>query len=422
MSLVAVKHLKQIDALNDPTRFKFWLAGRRGGKTQGIREDILKRVPSMPAKSGLLYLGPTNQDAKDLIWEELRDRIDHLGWRYQERISRQRFEFSRGRYIHILGAEKIRRVRGKRYVHAYLDEVAYYTVPLHQVWRALRPCLSDFAGGATLATTPDGKGTDAYDFHISILNKPDWKYFHWKTIDNPYIDPAEIEAARRELDPKSFHQEYEAGWESFAGLAYYCFDENTHISRDDTCKAFDWNLPLNFSLDFNVNPTSLLLSQVHGPVERWKREYSLKNSSTIETVRAFCEDFKADRERINIVIHGDASGNSRKSNTGLSDYHYLREMLNEYGYRFTSAVPGANPAIIDRVAHTNAVLKNVKGESRTLIDSSCVDLIRDLSSQELDGRLPSPKNNLGHKADAFGYRAHWRVVAENRKPQATVDL
>lgn len=420
------KHYKQIDAFRHPSRFKFLLAGRRGGKTFGLKEDILKQIPVMPDKSGIAYIGPTNQDAKELIWDELIDRLDDLKWKYQPKVTAQRFEFSRGRYIQILGAEKIRRVRGKRFFKAYLDEIAYYTTPLQDIWRAVRPTLSDFGGGAVVGTTPNGKGTQAYDFYLECLKKSDWKYFHWTTLDNPFINPVEVEAAKRELDPRSFNQEYMAGWESYEGLAYYCFDENLHIATDGRCKNFDYSVPVELSFDFNVNPTTLLVSQnipqAGIPHIYWRKEYSQKNSSTPDTVRTFCEDFKKDRGAIRLELYGDATGGNRKSTTGRSDYYYAEEMLKEYGFQFQKKVAASNPPIIDRVSYTNSWLKNVKGESRMSIDPGCTDLIRDLSSQILEGRHPSDKNNLGHKADACGYRVYWQQMLASRQPTRTVEL
>lgn len=378
----------------------------------------------MPGKSGLLYMGPTNQDAMELIWDELIDRLDELGWRYKPLISKQRIQFSHGRYIQVLGAEKIRRVRGKKYYKAWLDEIAFYTVDLKTIWKALRPTLSDFKGHAIVGTTPNGKGTQAYDMYLDIIKKPRfWKFFHWTTLDNPFIDPQEVEDAKAELDAKSFNQEYLAGWESYEGLAYYCFDEALHIKP---CANFDYQFPIDLSFDFNVNPTTLLLGQNvpnHGvPHIYYRKEYSFKNSSTEATLRAFADDFKNDRERITLDLYGDAAGNNRSSNTGRSDYHYVEEILNHHGFTFRKKVPAANPPVVDRVAHANSWLKNVKGESRVTIDPSCSDLIRDLSSQPLDGRHPSDKNNLGHKADAFGYRIYWQQIMAGRGPQRTTEL
>jgi hypothetical protein len=413
------KHLKQIDFLDDPARFKFLLAGRRGGKTVGMVEDVAESIPTCPNGGELFYIGPTNQGAMELAWEKMEERFDELKWKCKPRISEQCFHFTRGRKVYIIGAEKIRRVRGHKLWRAYLDEVAFFTEDLNSIWRAVRPALSDLRGEAVLGTTPNGKGTPAYDFYLSILQKPDWKYFHWKTLDNPFISAEEIEDARHDLDEKSFRQEYEAQWESFEGLAYYCFNENEHIK---SCKDFDFRAPVAMCLDFNVNPTSLILAQYMNGKVSFRREYSQKNSSTVDTMKSFCEDFKAHRSEMHIEIHGDATGNSRKSSTGRSDYFYIEEILAANSFNFQKKVLSANPAIIDRVAYVNAWLKNVKGESRIEIDGQCVDLIRDLSSQVLEGRFPSDKNNLGHKADAIGYYINWLHIIAGRRPQGSIQL
>lgn len=414
-----IKHLKQREAINDPARFKYLLCGRRGGKTVGIRESILKAATEMPPYSGILYMGPTHDQAMELIWEELDLRMEQMGWKYKPRPSVRKFLLPNGRYIQVLGAEKARRVRGKKYYRAFLDEIAFYTVDLNEIWRAIRPALSDLKGKAVLATTPNGKGTQAYDFYLECMRKEDWKYFHWKTLDNPFIDPVEIESAKRELDEKSFRQEYEAQWESFEGLAYYCFNENVHIKKQPPIYP---TLDLSITLDFNVNPTTLLVAQHHDGKHRFKKEYSQKNSSTIETMRSFCEDHKELAPHIRLKINGDSTGDSRKSATGRSDYHYVHEVLTSYGFQYQHCVPSRNPPIIDRVAYVNAALKNVIGESIIEIDPSCRDLIRDLSSQVVEGRFPSDKNNMGHKADAFGYYCYWHHISANRKPGGFVQL
>jgi len=58
---------------------------------------------------------------------------------------------------------------------------------------------------------------------------------------------------------------------------------------------------------------------------------------------------------------------------------------------------------------------NTKGVSRVLIDPGCKELITDLASQKLEGRIPSDKGNLGHKADAFGYRIYWQHLMNSQK-------
>lgn len=413
------KHNKQIAAFKDSARFKFILAGRRGGKTHLIVEDMVKTAHDMPRGAEIIYIGPSNQQAKEIIWEPLEERLYELGWSYNDFISKSRFELSRGRKIYVLGAEKIRRVRGHKLAKVYFDELAFFETDLGIVWKAVRPALSDLKGGAIASTTPNGKGTQAYDFYLEAIKNENWKYFHWSTFDNPYIDPEEIETAKRELDEKAFNQEYLATWEAFEGLAYYNFAENTHIKKQP---EINFDLPVHLCFDFNVNPTSLLLSQRRGDMLAYVREYSFKNSSTEETVRAFCDDYGADANNMRLKIRGDATGKSRSSTTGKSDYFYVEEILAHHGFQFQREVSSKNPPIIDRLKVVNGWLRPISGPPRVEIDPLCSGLIRDLSSQELNGRLPSDANNLGHKADAMGYDIYWQHKQDQIVPQKTIIL
>jgi len=382
-------------------------------------EDIVETAHKMPPWSEIYYLGPTNQQAEELIWEPLEYRLEQLGWSFRPLISKRRFELSRKRKIYVIGAEKHRRVRGKPIAKAYLDELAFWDVDLMKVWRALRPALTDFRGGCIAATTPDGKNTPAYEFYLDIAKKQNWKYFTWCSLDNPFLDPEEIEEARMELDEKSFRQEYEASWESFEGLAYYSFDESLHVLGKTQIKR---EIPLILTFDFNVNPTTLLVCQWHDGVMFFKREYSLKHSSTHETTIQFCQDFQKLAASVRIYIRGDSTGKSRSSPTGRTDYQEIEEILTAHGFRWERQILGSNPPIVDRVKIMNSWLKPYGHKPRILIDASCKDLIKDLSSQETNGRIPSDKGNLGHKADSAGYAVYYQNRVQNITPVASRQL
>lgn len=414
-------HEPQRKFFQDKTRNRFLLVGRRGGKTIGIVEDLLSSIPEMPSFTDIFYIGPTHQQSKELLWDILESRMGELGWHFKAKIADQTFQLSRARKIYLIGAEKIRRIRGHRNYRVYLDELAYYSKPLNEIWRAVRPTLTDVKGRAVASTTPDGKGSDAYNFYLETLSKKDWAQHSWTSRDNPFLPQEEILSAKNDLDELSYFQEYEAQWVSFEGLAYYQFKEAEHLKP---CAQINDNLTIDITLDFNVNPTSLLVVQYDGtiPMIYFKKEYSLKNSSTTATVRQFCEDFKQYKDTNRIEVMGDATGKSRKSNTGRSDYYYIEEMLKSYGFNYSMKVPSDNPPIVDRVNHTNAWLKNANGISRVTIDPACRELINDFSAQGLEGRFPSDKNNMGHKADAAGYYISYKHLLNSRQKQTTIEL
>ena len=401
----ALQNPKQIDAYDDPTRHRFLDCGRRGGKTFLLAEMIQDAIQEVPPAGEVAYIGPTNQHAMELMWEPLETAMEEQGWQFQPRVSKSRFELPDKRKIYVISAELRPELCRYQLVSlsplVAMDELAYWEVDLGKAWRAIRPTLSDLKGRAVASTTPDGKGTQAYQFYLQAKKQPEWAVHHWTTLDNPYIDPDEIEDAKRELDALSFAQEYEASWETMAELAYYSFDENIHIVAQPE-PVSRW--PIKIALDFNVNPTTLLVTQYDPYKEknRVHQEYSLKNSSTEETAVQFCEDWQ-DKKHWDWRIRGDAAGKARSSGTGKSDYHYLEEVLTLKGFNFKREVPAKNPAIIDRVKYMNGWMKPVKGSHRIEIDPSCDDLILDLSSQGVKDRKPDKSNPLiGHKADALG--------------------
>jgi len=412
------KNLAQIAALHDKTRFKFLLCARRSGKTFLIKEEICRKIATAPPFGEVVYLAPSHAQAKEIIWDELEYRLYQLGWQYQAFPSKNRFELSRKRKIIILGAEKISRLRGHKLWHACLDEIAFFGTSLKQVWEVVRPALSDYRGGSTLSTTPNGKGTDAHEFYESILGKSDWAYHHWNTHANPYVSRIEIEDAKRELDEKSFLQEYEAEWVSQGSMCYYNFDEKIHVEKQP---PFDFSLPIHFVMDFNIVPCSLLISQFEAGKMRYKKEYSFANVSTEQVTEMFCEDFKSQKANINIVIRGDASGRNRTSQTGRSDYDYICEILTSYGFRWEKQVLSHNPPIVDRIRKATSWLMNFNKVPRISIDPCCKALIKDLSSQELKGgRFPDDAGGkIGHSSDAMGYDIYYQDRLANITPVAS---
>jgi hypothetical protein len=79
------------------------------------------------------------------------------------------------------------------------------------IWQqALRPTLVDYRGHAWFYGTPKGR---SHDFSVLFgkgeSGDQDWLSFRAPTKDNPYIPEDEIEAARRDMPPEAFAQEFE---------------------------------------------------------------------------------------------------------------------------------------------------------------------------------------------------------------------
>lgn len=99
--------------------------------------------------------------------------------------------------------------RSRKYFRVVVDEAG--KVPqLEACWNeGIRPTLADLKGGADFYGTPKGR-----NFFWVLYCKgqdplqPDWASWQLPTAANPFIDPAEIEAARIGMPQRSFEQEF----------------------------------------------------------------------------------------------------------------------------------------------------------------------------------------------------------------------
>lgn len=132
--------------------------------------------------------------------------------------SELRLEFITGSSIVFASSDNYDALRGAGYHFLVLDECADIQ---EQAWtEVLRPTLSDTNGKALMIGTPKGRNF-FYRLFMRGLDPlyPEWESFTAPTSTNPYIPPAEIEAAKTELPEMVYLQEYLATFlEDSAGV------------------------------------------------------------------------------------------------------------------------------------------------------------------------------------------------------------
>ena len=193
----------QEQVFKDTTRFKVIAAGRRCGKSRLCAITLLIEALRCPAGSAVLYVAPTNGQARQIIWDVLIE----LGKEVIQasHINNMDITTINGAKIYIRGADRPDTLRGVSLTYAVLDEVADIKP---EAWeQVIRASLSDKKGSALFLGTPKGrnwfydlfkKGQDGSD--------ADWKSWHFTTKDNPLIDPDEIESAKKTLSSFAFKQ------------------------------------------------------------------------------------------------------------------------------------------------------------------------------------------------------------------------
>jgi phage terminase large subunit-like protein len=201
----------QQTVFSDSTRFKVVAAGRRCGKSRLAATTLLIEGLRCPAGSAVLYVAPTNGQARQIIWNVLLD----LGREViaGSHVNNQDITLINGATIYVRGADRPDTLRGVSLTYAVLDEVADIKP---EAWeQVIRASLSDKKGRGLFIGTPKGRNWFFDLFKLGQSGQDeDWKSWHFTTKDNPLIDPKEVESAKKTLSTFAFKQEYMASFDN----------------------------------------------------------------------------------------------------------------------------------------------------------------------------------------------------------------
>lgn len=203
-------HPAQQQIWNSKARFVSVAAGRRFGKTQlAVGRMALK---GLTAKAGVgLYMAPTLQQAKELVWQPLKDMLLPIGAKFHENDAT--VMLPNGRKLLIGGADRPDARRGLKLYDFVADEYQDFKPSIFE--SIVYPALIDLQGGALFIGTPKGRN-HFYEQHKAALDgrSEDAEAFSFTTADNPFIPRSEIELAKRKLSSYHFRQEFMASFEA----------------------------------------------------------------------------------------------------------------------------------------------------------------------------------------------------------------
>jgi len=382
----------QFNIIKNNSRFKVIVAGRRWGKTHLALYDILFR--SKQPKQKLWFVSPTYRMSKNIAWQILKDMVYSVANVIRKtNESELSIEFINGSKIELKGADNEDSLRGVGLNHVILDEFAYMK---KEAWtEVIRPALADKKGGAMFIGTPDGFNY-FYDLYQQGLNQENgFMSWHFMSKDSPYIEDAEIETARLELDERTFRQEFEASFETATGRIYYTFDRQANNAEQPYIKE----LPIKLLVDFNITPMSWLILQTIQRQDFIIEELVRRNTNT-----EFMAKLVGDLYGYNTYfqVYGDYSGSYRSTKSPSTDFDIIRQILPRCDFRLKP-----NPTVIDRVNSLNSRVCNTKGERNIFINiKKCPELTKDFEQIVwMEGKREIDKSNMDrtHASDALGY-------------------
>lgn len=207
-------HDAQMQIFKSDKRFKVASCGRRFGKSYLAAWVLIIKALQSPAKD-VFYVAPTFQQAKDILWSILKEVGQDVIKSAHENTAT--LTLINDRKIYLKGSDRPDTLRGVGLAYVVMDE---YASMKPEVWEMiLRPTLADVKGGALFIGTPAGKNHFFRLWQDAQLpeNEEQWEAFQFNSTDNPFLDPEEIEAAKKTMSTQAFRQEFEATFESFSG-------------------------------------------------------------------------------------------------------------------------------------------------------------------------------------------------------------
>lgn len=387
-------HPGQAEVARHKARFKVVTAGRRWGKS---RLSCVELITNAAKKSNQVvwYIAPSYAMCKQIQWTVLKNMVPRP-WVSKIHESELKVTLINGSVIQLKGADNPDSLRGVSLAFVVLDEFQDMAM---EVWQeAIRPTLADSGGNALIIGTPKSFN-GLYQLHIKGISKHphdrDWMSWQFPTITSPFIPAMEIEAARRDMNPKAFMQEFLASFQGMSGRVYYCFDRKKHLGD----YPFNPQLPIWVGVDFNIDPMSAAIMQRQDNGEVWVvDEIDFPNSNVQEVIEEL--DKRYWRWKSNITVFPDPAGTQRQHNRGES----ALDMYREAGFNKILHKKKA-PPVQDRVNAVNRILMSADGTVNMRINKKCRSLINSLEqTQYKEGTGEVNKAaSVEHLADAMGY-------------------
>jgi hypothetical protein len=398
---IALRHA-QGQVFQDRSRFRILIAGRRFGKSYLAIAELLRGATERVGD--YFYVAPTYRMAKEIAWAQLKELVP-AAWIKKKNESDLAITLVNGSRIELKGSENADALRGRSLCGVVPDEAAYMG---DGVWApVLRPSLADKQGWALMITTPPISGCSGWFFDLyQAVKHPDkaddsdlpadltqWSLHEYTTLQGENVPPEEVEAARRELDARTFRIEFEAKFENLGGLVASSFsDENIRRVEDDV------SLPLLIGADFNNDPLTTVLAVIKGDELHIFDELVLTGGATTWTLAdALNSRFGLEREKH--CCPDPTGARQQTSGVGVSDHAILRRA----GIKVFASKGWHNTK--DKINAVNAAFMTADGIRHCFVHPRCKHLLKSVRTlgYAKGSDMPDKKSGADHSFDSMGY-------------------
>lgn len=290
-------HEKQYKVAQSQARFKIIRAGRRGGKST-LEEETCSVKAISKDNQNILYIAPTQKQARAIIWEEFKRRLSPIGAIFNESRLEIKVPTIEGGFstIYVGGWENRENYRGMKFHHIVFDELDTLKEFFVGWQEIFRPALTDTAGTADFIGTPKSESRNLQRLEKFAETDPDYECFSFTSYDNPYVLDSEIDKAKLELAFDTFKQEYLAEYIDHQG-ALFNYSALVDVFSNSIDRTDDKYLIVDVAGD---GSDRCVFSFWKGLVEYKRKSFDRLNSSSIrEQIR---EEAKSERIPFSHII------------------------------------------------------------------------------------------------------------------------
>jgi len=199
-------------------RWSCLVAHRRAGKTVACVADLVDAaLRCRKPEPRFAYIAPLFVQAKDVAWAYVKRFTAPIpGVQFNE--AELRVDLPNKARIRLYGADNYDRLRGLYLDGVILDE--YADMPPAAWGEVIRPALADRQGWAVFIGTPKGRNL-FWEKWEQAKSDPEWFAMMLRASETGLLPPGELEAARGEMTPEQYEQEFECSFEAAIIGAYY---------------------------------------------------------------------------------------------------------------------------------------------------------------------------------------------------------
>lgn len=374
-------------------RFKIVRAGRKFGKTTYAQKKALEWLAKPYSVHWMI--SPTYKQAKLISWSEFKRLIPAEALGKKPNDTDLVITLKNGSQLFLMGSDDPDSLRGPAPTSVCFEEAAFHR---REAWyEVVRPNLMPKKAPALFIGTPKGFNW-FYDLEqeakrLKASGSTEWDVWHFSCFDNPHIDRAEIDDARRSCDTQEvWRQEYLAEYESSVGRVFSAFSDIRHVRKIewpsgvfDCYRGVDWGMR---------DDTGALWAFVRDKKLYIYREYAANNMSAPAQASVIKNQTTA-RERVAMTAISHDAAKEDPAMKGLTVMWHFRQ----------AGITPLRPSSRDK-KHSRAMIQQLLHENRLILDEvKCPKLRKQIMAYEWKDTAMEKPDDLGNDdlVDALHY-------------------